>query len=98
MAVIMIADVAGQDAPGYDRMLSLLEARIRQADGFIAHAGHAIDGGWRCIELWRSKAECDRFYAEQVAPHLPPGIRPKRKVHELHRLVATLPAALEVAA
>ena len=89
MAVMTIAEVAGQSAQGYDAMLSLLEARIRPAEGFIAHASHAVDGGWRVVELWRSKEDSDRFYAQQVAPNLPPGIRPKRSTQELHSLLVT---------
>jgi len=93
MAVMMIAEVAGQTEEGYDGMLRSLEPSVQAAPGFVAHASHAVEGGWRVIELWRSKAESDRFYAEHVAPHLPPGIRPKRTVHELHALV--MPALVE---
>ena len=92
MAIMMIAEVAGQNAPGYDGMLQQLEPAIRQAAGFIAHASHPVEGGWRVVELWRSKAESDRFFAEQVAPHLPPGVRPKRTVQELHSFVTPPPA------
>jgi hypothetical protein len=87
MAVIVIAEVAGQDQHGYGGMLGALEPRVRQAEGFIAHASHAVDGGWRVVELWRSKADADGFYARHVAPNLTPGIHPKRKVQELHSLV-----------
>ena len=87
MAIMMIAEVAGQNEPGYDGMLQMLAPTIRQAAGFIAHASHPVEGGWRVVELWRSKAESDRFYARHVAPHLPPGVRPKRTVQELHSLV-----------
>jgi hypothetical protein len=93
MAVMMIAEVAGQTEEGYDGMLRFLEPSVQAAPGFVAHASHAVEGGWRVIELWRSKADSDRFYAEHVAPHLPPGIRPKRSVHELHALV--MPALVE---
>jgi hypothetical protein len=87
MAVMMIAEVAGQNRPGYDGMLQMLATAIEKAPGFVAHASHPVEGGWRVIELWRSKAESDRFYAEHVAAHLPSGVRPKRTVHELHSLV-----------
>jgi hypothetical protein len=68
-------------------MLGTLEATIRGAEGFVAHFSHPVEGGWRVMELWRSKADSDRFYARHVAPNLPPGIRPKRSVQELHSLV-----------
>jgi hypothetical protein len=89
MAVMVIAEVAGQDRQGYDGMLQALEGRVREAEGFIAHASHPVDGGWRVIELWRSKADSDRFYAVHVAPNLTPGIHPKRKVQELHSLLTS---------
>lgn len=87
MAVMMIAEVAGQTQQGYDGMLDRLQPALLGAEGFIAHASHPVDGGWRVIELWQSKAHADRFFASAVAPHLPPGIHPKRRVQELHSLV-----------
>jgi len=37
MAVLVIADVQGQTAEGYDGMLAALEADMKDAPGFIAH-------------------------------------------------------------
>jgi hypothetical protein len=54
MAVMMIAEVAGQTEQGYDGMLRFLEPRVQAAPGFVAHARHAVEGGWRVIELSRS--------------------------------------------
>lgn len=90
MAVIVTAEVPGQTQQGYDGMLAALRERIEGADGFIAHASHPVEGGWRVIELWQSKAQADRFYAQQVPPNLPAGIHPKRSTQELHSLVAGL--------
>ena len=87
MAVLMTAEVSGQTQQGYDGMLGALERFLRQAPGFVLHTAHPVEGGWRVIEGWESKADSDRFYAQHVAPNLPPGIRPKRSVQELHSLV-----------
>ena len=84
MTVLVIAEVAGQSQQGYDGMLGALRERIAGAHGFIAHASHEVEGGWRVIEVWESKAHSDRFYAQEVAPNLPPGIHPKRSTQELH--------------
>jgi hypothetical protein len=46
-----------------------------------------MEGGWRVIELWETKEAANQFFAKHVAPNLPPGIRPKRTVQELHSLV-----------
>jgi hypothetical protein len=87
MTVLVTAEVAGQTPQGYDGMLGALRGRITGADGFIAHASHQVEGGWRVIEVWESKAQADRFFAREVAPNLPPGIHPKRVTQELHSWV-----------
>jgi hypothetical protein len=87
MTVIVMVDVHGQTQEGYDGMLSVLAERQRQAPGFVLHSAYRVEGQWRVLEVWRSKAEADQFFAKQVAPHLPPGVRPKRTLFEAHSLV-----------
>lgn len=87
MAVMVIAEVQGQTEPGYDGMLELLAGRLRQAEGFVLHTAHPVEGGWRITEVWQSKDAANRFFAKNVAPNLPPGVHPKRSVQELHSLL-----------
>ena len=87
MTILLTADNEGQTRAGYDGMLAVLGPAIRQAPGFIAHIGHAVDGGWRVIELWDGKRQADAFFVEQVVPRLPRGIHPKRSVLDLHSVV-----------
>jgi hypothetical protein len=87
MAVLITAEVAGQTQQGYDGMLQFLKEIIKVAPGFILHTAHPIEGGWRVIEVWETKEAANQFFAKYVAPNLPPGIRPKRTVQELHSLV-----------
>ncbi len=87
MAVLVTAEVKGQTREGYDGMLGALGTTIARAPGFVLHVAHPVEGGWRVIEVWESKADSDRFFAQHVAPNLPPGIRPKRSVQELHSLL-----------
>ena len=87
MAVLITAEVKGQTQQGYDGMLGFLAEAIKKAPGFILHTAHPVEGGWRILEVWESKADADQFFAKNVAPNLPPGIRPKRSVQELHSLV-----------
>lgn len=87
MAVIVIAEVHGQTESGYDGMLNVLADRARQAEGFLLHSAYRVDDSWRVVEVWRSKAEANQFFAREVAPNLPPGVRPKRAVHEAHSLI-----------
>ena len=87
MAVIVTAEVSGQTEQGYDGMLSGLANLITQAPGFIVHAAHPIEGGWRIIEMWETPQDASEFFAKYVHPNLPPGVKPKRPVQELHSLV-----------
>ena len=68
-------------------MLNVLADLARQADGFILHTAYRTDDHWRVIEVWQSKAAANQFFARHVAPHLPPGVHPKRSIHEAHSLV-----------
>ena len=92
MTVIVVADVHGQTEAGYDGMLKALTEPIRRAEGFMLHSAYCVDGQWRVVEVWRSKADADHFFARQIAPHLPPGVRPKRKVYEAHSVVTAATA------
>ena len=94
MAVLVIADVQGQTAEGYDHMLQALEADLKEAPGFIAHgAGPSVDG-WKTFEVWASLGEATRFFAGYVRPLLPEGVTPKRTIVELDALVLGPLAAL----
>ena len=84
MAVLVTAEVAGQTQQGYDGMRAHLEGLLKSAPGFILHSAHPVEGGWHVLEVWESKADGDRFFAQHVAPNLPPGIHPKRTTIELH--------------
>jgi len=87
MAVIVMVDVQGQTQGGYDGMANVLFERARQAPGFVMHSAYVVDGQWRVLEVWQSKADADQWFAKQVAPHLPPGVRPKRSLYETYSLV-----------
>lgn len=84
MAVMMISDVGGQTLHGYDGLLAKVGPVLRAAQGFLMHASHPIDGGWRVVEIWESREDAARFYAAAIAPHLPEGIRPKLTFAPLH--------------
>jgi quinol monooxygenase YgiN len=94
MSVLITAEIRGQTAQGYDRMLAELAAPLQQAPGLVLHSSHATEDGWRVIEVWESKAQSDQFFATFVAPRLPPGIRPKRSVQALHHVA--LPARTNI--
>ncbi|HYV99445.1 MAG TPA: hypothetical protein VE967_18450 [Gemmatimonadaceae bacterium] len=87
MAVMVVADVPNQTQQGYDGMLAMLESGIRKAPGFVMHSAHATTDGWRVIEIWESSRHASEYFAQYVHPNLPPGIKPRRTVQELHSLV-----------
>jgi hypothetical protein len=87
MAVLVTAEVQGQTQQGYDGMFAALADVEKQAPGFLLHTAHPIEGGWRIVEIWESKADANQFFAKHVAPNLPPAIHPKRSVQELHSLL-----------
>jgi hypothetical protein len=87
MAVLMIGEAEGLTAENYLGMFRSLEQAMNDAPGFIMHAGHALeDNAFRVLEIWRSKEESDRFFATNVAPNLPPNVRPKRRTVDLSAL------------
>lgn len=88
MPVLINAHVENQTEALYDGMLSALAEPLRQAEGFVMHSAYRDTAGqWRVLEVWRTKAQADAFFARHVAPALPPGVRPKRSVIALHSLV-----------
>jgi hypothetical protein len=87
MAVLVTAEVQGQTQQGYDGMFAVLAGILKQEPGFMLHTSYPIEGGWRVVEVWESKADANRFFAKSVAPNLPPGIHPKRSVQELHSIL-----------
>lgn len=97
MAVLMIGEVPGQTREGYDGMIAALGEAMKRAPGYILHTAHPTEGGWRVIEVWRSKAEATEFFATYIAPNLPPGIRPRRTFYELHGLLIGEAALKEAA-
>lgn len=87
MAVLVTADVDGQTREKYDRMLDVLGPELRRAPGFIAHGAGPTPDGWQTFEVWETAADASRFFAAFVHPNLPDGVKPRRRVVELHALV-----------
>lgn len=87
MAVMMISEIEGQTAEGYERMLELVRPAYDGAPGFVMHSGHQTPTGWRVVEVWESREEAGKFFASHVTPHLPKGIHPKARFEPLHALV-----------
>ena len=87
MAVLVIADVEGQTPEGYNGMLAQMAEPMRRAKGFISHLAGPNGDRWRVIEVWETKEDATKWFAEVVQPNLPPGVKPRRSLHEVHALV-----------
>lgn len=87
MAVLVFAEVDGQTQEAYDGMLALIGARLRAAPGFIAHGAGPLGKGWRTFEVWESAEAATAFFTRFVHPNLPTGVRPRRTMVPLHRLI-----------
>lgn len=89
MAVLVIAEVPGQTQEGFDGLIGEmgLGEALRQAPGFILTTGFSVNGTWQTLEVWESAKDAAQFFAKVIQPNLPPGLKPKRIMHELRTLV-----------
>jgi hypothetical protein len=87
MAVLVIADVPGQTREGFAGIAESLDSALKQAPGFIMVTGFPVDGSWQTLEVWETAKDAAQFYAKFVRPNLPPNLKPKRTVYELHTLI-----------
>jgi hypothetical protein len=87
LAILMISDVSGQTPEGYDGMLGKVSPALKAAPGFVLHASHPIEGGWRVVEIWESREHAAQFFVSTIAPQLPKGIHPKLTFAPLHDLL-----------
>ena len=93
MAILMIAEVAGQTLEGYEATLAVVADKLRQAPGFMMHTAHPTATGWRVIEMWQSREDSGRFFAANIAPNLPKGVHPKVTFEPVHDAVFAYGAA-----
>jgi len=77
MAVVMMTEVPGADTGMDDamRQAGVLEALAAQP-GFRGHWSGATGSGYRVVELWDSREQCQAFLEGHIAPNLPPGAEP----------------------
>lgn len=87
MAVLIVATVENQSRELYDGMLAVLEPLLLAAPGFIAHGAGPSAAGWQTFEIWATPGDATRFFATHIHPLLPPGVRPKRTLVDLHSLI-----------
>ena len=87
MPVLMIAEV---DLPEevYEEMVDKMTPLLRQAKGFICHAGGPDPaGGLRVVEIWESEEDGRNWFDHNVKPNLPPGVTPKDTYYPLRTAI-----------
>ncbi len=71
MADALILEFDGLDADMYERVNRELGIDMRTGEGnwpegLVTHVGGAKDGGFVVFEIWRSKADQERFLEERL--------------------------------
>jgi hypothetical protein len=68
MAVGISITLPGVGVEEFDRVDAVIDVRGNHPDGLIFSASGPVDGGWRVIDLWESRAHFDAFAAERIGP------------------------------
>ena len=68
MAVGIRIYLAGGDVEEFDRIDTAVNVRGDHPDGLIFSASGPVDGGWRVLDVWESRAQFDTFVGERVGP------------------------------
>ena len=68
MAIAMLIDNPEGSQELYDKVLEHLALDGKPAGGILHVAGPGPNGGWRVVEVWESRADADRFFAERLGP------------------------------
>jgi hypothetical protein len=67
MAVATLLEFTGVTQAQYERVGAKLEL-TGGPDGILYHACGPVDGGWRIMDVWQSRAAFDRFVDEVYIP------------------------------
>jgi hypothetical protein len=77
MAIVMMTELPGADTAFAEGMRQAgVVAALQGARGFRGHWSGATRSGYRVIELWDSREDCQAFADGNIAPNLPAGIQP----------------------
>jgi len=72
MAFCLIQDFPAEgtdrSTTNYDAMHARLAPLAGEAKGFIAHSSGWTDDGFRIVEFWESREDCDAFMRDHVMP------------------------------
>jgi len=94
MPIALIQDFDG-DATLYDAVLSKLDIENNPPAGMLVHTAGEVNGRWRIVDVWESRADFDRFFQERLGAaiqqtaqeHGREVIPPEETQYELHNLI-----------
>jgi len=71
MAIALVMEFPGGTQDNYDKLLQGLGMEKGSEDlprGLIFHVAGPTDRGWQVVDVWESRADFDRFFAERLGP------------------------------
>jgi hypothetical protein len=68
MSVVTTLDISGLTPEEYRAVLDKMGVETRPDPQIYLHVTHAIDGGFRIIEIWDTKAGFDSFLERRLGP------------------------------
>jgi quinol monooxygenase YgiN len=85
MAVLIRHRAEGMTPAQYDEVSPPLVEKVKSAPGFRYHVAFVdSDGSFTVSEIWESQEQHDRFFDENVAPHVPGVEQEVIQVHAVH--------------
>jgi hypothetical protein len=61
-------DMIGATQDDYAKVRAEMGGADETADGLVAHVAGPVEGGFRIIDTWTSKAHAERFWTEHLRP------------------------------
>jgi len=61
-------DMIGATEDDYAKVVAEMGGADEQPDGLVAHVAGPVDGGFRIIDTWASRAQAEQFWAEHLHP------------------------------
>src|SRR5271154_3700270 len=68
MAVGIRIKLPGVKVEEFERVDAAIDVRGNHPEGLIFSASGPVEGGWRVIDVWESRAHFDAFAAERIGP------------------------------
>lgn len=61
-------DMVGVSESDYKAVLAELDGAGDRAEGLVTHVAGPVEGGYRIIDTWKSRADAEAFWAEHLTP------------------------------